>query len=55
MGNFGGNFLNFFCDFSLISKVFIHNNEYENLIICMSDNLVKELCLSMILVPRLLL
>ena len=28
--------------------VFIHIHEYENLIICMSDNLVKELCLSII-------
>ena len=54
MGNFGGNFLNFSAIF-LISKVFIHIYEYENLIICMSDNLVKELCLSMILVSRLLL
>ena len=55
MGNFGGNPLNFYCDFSLILKVFIHIHEYENLIICMSDNLVKELCLSIILVSCMLL
>ena len=55
MSNFGGNPLTFFCDFSLISKVFINIHEYENLIICISDNLVKELCLSIILVSCLLL
>ena len=55
MGNFGGNPPYFFCDFSLISKVFFHIHEYEKLIICMSGNLVKELCLSIILVSCLLL
>ena len=39
--------------FHLISKVFIHIHEYENLIICMSDNFVKELCLSIILEGQL--
>ena len=55
MGNFGGNSLNFSVIFSLISKVFIHIHEYDNLMICMSDNLVKELCLSIILLSCLLL
>ena len=54
MGNFGGNSFTF-CDFSLISKVFIHIHEHDNLILCMSDNLVKELCLGIILVSCLLL
>ena len=55
MGNFGGNPLNFSVIFSLISKVFVHIPEYDNLIICMSDDLVKEVCLSIILVSCLLL
>ena len=49
MGNFGGKPLNFSVFFSLISKVFIHIHEYDNLIICML-HLGKELCLSFILV-----
>ena len=45
--------LNTFYDFSLLSNVFINIHEYANLIICISDNWMKILCLNSQLVPSL--
>ena len=42
-----------FYDFSLTSNVFINIHEYENLIICISEQWMKVLCLHIQLVPSL--
>ena len=45
----------FSCIFSLISRVFINFNEKFNLIIFILDHLVNMLCLSINLIPGLVL
>ena len=58
MGNLGGNPLNISVNFLLFQRfsiIFIYIHEYKTLIICMPDNLIKELCLSIILVSCMLL
>ena len=42
-----------FHDFFLISNIFIYIHEYAYLIICISDNWMKVLCLNIQLVPSL--
>ena len=42
-----------FHDFSLISNIFINIHEYANLIICISEHWMKDLCLNIQFVPSL--
>ena len=42
-----------FTIFFLISNIFIYNNEYAYLIICISEHWMKVLCLNIQLVPSL--